>query len=380
MNKLLKIALIAIIIAAPIFVFAQDEGNSDNAQNAKNRFYKAEIIEIIKEQETELSDGSTALQQNLKLRGLEGNIKNKEIVFIGIGNYDVAGRNLYKVNDKVLVVESLDFEGNPSYYITDYIRTNALWRLAIIFILAIFLVGGWKGLRSLLALFFTFLVIIQYIIPQILDGADPIKITLIGSFAILFLIIYVTEGFNKRSHAAILSIFVSLIFTIFLSWFFVELTRLTGVSSEETGFLVELSGKVINFKGLLLAGIIIGVLGVLDDIVIAQVATVEQINDIDASLSKIELFKRSYEVGVSHISSMTNTLFLAYAGVSMPLLILFLSGQSAFSEWAQIINNEAIATEIVRTLAGSIGLILSVPISTVIAVWAAKTGNIEHRT
>jgi uncharacterized membrane protein len=202
---------------------------------------------------------------------------------------------------------------------------------------------------------------------------------LIGSFLILFLIIYVTEGFKKRSHITVLSIFLSLVITVFLSWFFVSLTKLTGVSSEETGFLVELAGRVINFKGLLLAGIIIGVLGVLDDVVIAQVATVEQIEDVDPSLSGMDLFKRSYEVGVSHISSMTNTLFLAYAGVSMPLLILFLSGQSAFSDWTQIINNEAIATEIVRTLAGSIGLILSVPISTAIAVWWTKAGSAGYK-
>lgn len=376
MKILLKTILIAAIIVCPFFARAQ---NTEDAQGARNKFYQAEVIEVIKEQTTELSDGSSARQQDLKLKGLEGEIKNKEIIFNGIGNYDVAGKNLYKTGDKVLVIQSLDFEGNPSYYITDFVRTNTLWWLATAFILSLIVIGGFKGFRSILSLIFTFLVIVKYIIPKILDGADPITITLIGSFLILLLIIYVTEGFKKRSHIAVLSIFISLVITVFLSWFFVNLTKLTGVSSEETGFLVELAGRIINFKGLLLAGIIIGVLGVLDDIVIAQVATVEQIEAVDPSLSRMELFKRSYEVGISHISSMTNTLFLAYAGVSMPLLILFLSGQSAFSDWTQIINNEAIATEIVRTLAGSIGLILSVPISTTIAVWWVKAGNTEYK-
>lgn len=372
MKILFKTILAAAVIACPFFAYAQ---NTEDTQGAQNKFYQAEVIKIIKEQTTELSDGSTARQQDLKLKGLEKEIKGKEIIFNGIGNYDVAGKNLYKAGDKVLVVQSLDFEGSPSYYITDFVRTGALWWLAAAFVFSLLIIGGFKGMRSLFSLIFSFLVIIKYIIPKILDGDDPIAITLIGSFIILLLIIYVTEGLKRRSHIAVLSIFISLVITVFLSWFFVGLTKLTGVSSEETGFLVELIGRVINFKGLLLAGIIIGVLGVLDDIVIAQVATVEQIEDVAPDLSRMELFKRSYEVGVSHISSMTNTLFLAYAGVSLPLLILFLSGQSAFSDWAQIVNNEAIATEIVRTLAGSIGLILSVPISTTIAVWWVKAGK-----
>ncbi len=158
-----------------------------------------------------------------------------------------------------------------------------------------------------------------------------------------------------------------------MSWFFVKVAKLTGISSEETAYLINLGvGAKINFQGLLLAGIIIGTLGVLDDVVISQVAAVEQIIKTNPKQNFKEIFKKAHEIGVSHISSMTNTLFLAYAGVSLPLLILFLSGQSAFSSWLQIINNEIIATEIIRTLAGSTGLILSIPISTFLAVWILK--------
>jgi uncharacterized membrane protein len=158
MKILFKTILIAAIIACPFFAYAQ---NTEDAQGAQNKFYQAEVIEVIKEQTTELSDGSTARQQDLKLRGLEKEIKDKEIIFNGIGNYDVAGKNLYKAGDKVLVIQSLDFEGNPSYYITDYVRTNALWWLAAAFILSLIIIGGFKGLRSLLSLLFTFLVIVK---------------------------------------------------------------------------------------------------------------------------------------------------------------------------------------------------------------------------
>ena len=149
---------------------------------------------------------------------------------------------------------------------------------------------------------------------------------------------------------------------------FICLSKLTGITSEEVSYLATIGATTVNFKGLVLAGIIIGALGVLDDVVISQITTVEQLAGADNNISKRELFKRAYKVGVSHISSMTNTLFLAYAGASLPLLILFVSGQSVFTGWLQVINNEAIATEIVRTIVGSIGLILSVPIATYLAV------------
>jgi len=362
----MKKVIIIFLLFLPLLVSAR---TSDVPQDT---IFQAEVIEILKQQQTTLPDGDIAEQQDLRLRGLEGEFKNKEVTFNGIGEFDTVKKNIYQVGDKVLVVATIDHQGNAHYYITDYVRTKGLYWLAVIFILSLFIVGGWKGLRSLVALVITFFIITKYIIPRILAGANPLSIVLIGSFFILLIIIYLTEGFHSRSHIAIISILCSLVITVLLSWFFVGLSKLSGLGSEEAFFLVNIGEQLVNFKGLLLAGIIIGTLGVLDDVVISQVATVEQINHANYNQSKGEIFKRAYKVGVSHISSMTNTLFLAYAGVSLPLLILFVSGHSAFSSWSQIINNEAIATEIVRTIAGSIGLILSVPIATVVAVWWFK--------
>jgi uncharacterized membrane protein len=364
MKKLLLFLILIILL--PFSVSAQSESNS------ADKYFKAEVIKVIKEQEKKFLDGTSEKQQNLSLRGLEGEIKGKIIEFKGIGDYDVISKNIYKVGDKVLVIKSLNDDGGTEYYVTDYVRDRGLLWLALAFIFSLLIVGGWKGLRSLLSLVASFFVIIKYIIPMVLKGQDPIITTVIGSFIILLFIIYLTEGFRTRSHITVLSIFLSLIITIFLSWFFVGLTKLTGAFSEEVGSLAMIGGQAANFKGLLLAGIIIGTLGVLDDVVISQVAAVEQLYDADRTVSRFNLFKNAYNIGVSHISSMTNTLFLAYVGVSLPLLILFLSGQSAFSGWGQAINNEEIATEIVRTLAGSIGLILAVPLSTLIAVFWIK--------
>ena len=363
MKKYLKLTIILIVFslfASPMFTLAQDN-NGDIA-------FKAEVVEIVAEQTTDFDDGNSVRQQDIRLRSLDESFSDDEIIFRGIGSFDVIKKNFYKEGDKVMVVASYDDIGVVNFYITDYIRNKSLAWIFAVFVLVLLVVGRSKGLRAILSLVLSFLVIIKYIIPQILAGADAIIVTIIGSLVILLIVVYLTEGFNKKSHIASLSIFISLILTIILSWLFVNLARLSGLGSEEISFLISLDTFTINFKGLLLAGIIVGTLGVLDDIVISQVATVEQLYLADKLQSKSQVYKKAYAVGVSHISSMANTLFLAYAGASFPLLILFVSGESAFGGIFDVVNNEAIATEIVRTLAGSIGLVLAVPISTVLAV------------
>ena len=366
MKKILLI--ISILLLTPIFVFAQNMEN----QSEIDKIFKAEVLEILEEAQTILPDGTPSTQQKVKLKILEKDLKDKEVIFNGIEDFDVIKKALYKQGDKVLVLQSLDEYGNANYYIIDFVRTNTLWILALLFSFILLLVGGFKGMRSILSLLITFFIIIKFIIPQILNGANPIFVSAMGGILILIFIIYLTEGFKTRSHIAVLSIFIGLLITIFLSNLFIGLAHLSGISSEEIFYLIDIGGANINFQGLLLAGIIIGALGVLDDVVIAQVTVVEQIYLTNRRQSKKQIFKKAYKIGVSHISSMTNTLFLAYVGVSLPLLVLFISGQSAFSSFGQIINKEAIATEIIRTLAGSIGLILTVPISTLIAVWWFK--------
>lgn len=349
----------------PFFVSAQET-------TAPDKIIQARVTEVVREQQIAQPDGSKATQQDLKLEGLEDVFEGKTLDYNGIGDVDVVKKNVYKKGDKVLVLASVDDKGEYHFYVTDYVRTTSLLILFGVFVVILFAVSGFKGFRALVSLAFSFLVIMKYIVPQILDGADPVIVTIIGSFVILFAIIYLTEGFTKEAHVGVASIFISLLITIFLSWLFVDLAKLSGVATEEASFLVGVGSKAINFKGLLLAGIIIGALGVLDDIVIAQITAVKQLAATDERLSRLNLFKRAYAVGVSHISSMTNTLFLAYAGASLAILILFSSGQSGYTTWSQAVNNESLATEIVRTLAGSVGLILAVPISTLIATLVYK--------
>jgi len=364
MLKSFKFLLFIIFFSLPIFVFSQ----------VKNEIiFQARVLNIIEQKKNILGDGAEVEQQKIKLKGLEKEYKDKEIIFDGFNNFDLAKKNLYKEGDRVLVLASTNDQGEINYYITDYVRTESLFYLFILFVIILLLIGGIKGLRSIFSLVVTFLIVIKYIIPSIIAGANALVVTIIGSFFILLFIIYITEGFCLRSHIAIASIFFSLVLTIFLSKIFIYFAHLSGLADEDSIFLLTINNGQINFQGLLLAGIIIGTLGVLDDVVISQVTSVEQIIKTNYEQSKKEVFKKAYEIGISHISSMTNTLFLAYAGASLPLLILFISGGSVFVNWGEVVNNEQIATEIIRTLAGSIGLILSVPLSTLLAVyWMGK--------
>lgn len=339
-----------------------------SASEEQGKFYTARVTKILEQKNNVLSDGQEVRQQKLQLNILDEG-EEKTIVINGIGDFDTLKNNLYKEGDRVLVVRSISNNGEESYYITDYHRENPILLLAFIFVLIVLLVSRFKGLRALISLAISFLVLTSYLIPAILAGSDPLLTTLIASLIIIVVVIYLTEGFNKLSSIAILGVLIGLFVALFLSWFFVELAYLSGVSSEDVFYLVSVGSATINFKGLLFAGIIIGTLGVLDDVVISQIKVVEQLYKANKNQSRGELFKKAHEVGVSHIGSMINTLFLAYTGVSLPLLILFISGNSAFNSWWQIINNEQIATEIVRTLTGSIGLVLSVPITTAIAIY-----------
>lgn len=351
---------------------------SDNNSNFDKTF-KAKVVSILEESEL-INNEEKIKQQNLKLLGLEGDFKNKEVVFYGIGDIEIIGGKTYSVGDTVLVIATFNsIDNSYNYYITGDVRSNSLFFITLFFLISLIIVGKFKGLRSLISLIITFVIIIFFIVPKIMAGFNSVFIVIIGSIFILGTIIYLTEGFNLKAHLAVVSIFISLLLTIGISWLFIELTKLTGVFSEDVFALINIGSASINFKGILLAGMIIGSLGVLDDVIISQIASVEQLLKANPNQTQKELYKKAYTIGVSHISSMTNTLFLAYAGASLPILILFASSNNPFTGFEQIINNEAISTEIVRALSGSIGIILSVPISTFIATWVliSKRNNLN---
>ena len=359
----MKKLFLLLLLIFPITSFAQEASQEE--------LFKARVIEVIQEEEI-VDETGTVKQQNLKLEGLEGSFKDKEVIFEGIGNFQVVSTQTYNIGDKVIISHNQDIEGDDVFFILDYDRSNPLLWLSIIFILSVLVVGRWKGLRSLIALVASFFVILKFIVPQILSGASPVLISVVGGIIILVFAVYLTQGVNKKAHIANASLVLSLFFVALLSLWFTKLARLSGYSGEETIFLLEMGQGTLNLQGLLLAGILIGTLGVLDDVIVSQVSTVEQLKRANPELSNRQIYVRSLKVGIDHITSMINTLFFAYAGASLPLLILFTQSDVIGLNFSQVMNKEIISTEIVRTLLGSIGIIFSIPIANYLASYFLK--------
>jgi uncharacterized membrane protein len=224
-------------------------------------------------------------------------------------------------------------------------------------------ISRWKGLRSLLGMAVSFFVITQFILPLILAGYNPVLVTILGSFALLSVTQYLIYGWSMKTHAAVVGILISLVLTGILASLFVGAARLTGFGSEEVGYL-QSTGLPIDPSGLLLAGILIGALGVLDDITISQASSVFELAAANPAFGVRELYRRAMNIGQDHIASTVNTLVLAYVGASLPLLLLFAVFPQPFG---QTINREFVTEEVVRTLVGSLGLIAAVPLTTVLA-------------
>jgi uncharacterized membrane protein len=265
----------------------------------------------------------------------------------------------------------LEQEGQPAFYnIRDLERTRPILVLVALFALAVVAFGRWQGVRSLIALAVSFAVIIGFVIPAILHGRSPVPVALVGAMAIMLVSLYLGHGIGRKTTAAVVGTGLALILTAALTAGFVAATSLTGLASEDA---LNASFQVggISLRGLLLAGIILGGLGVLDDVTMSQASLVFELRRADPAASFGKLVAGALAVGRDHIAATVNTLFLAYAGASLPLLVLFTTGGDSLGTVA---TAEAAAVEIVRTLCGSIGLIAAVPLTTVLAAALASQG------
>ncbi len=341
---------------------ASQTQSQDKNSSSSEITYEAQIIKIDEEKPVVVM-GNKQTYQKLELKITKGPEKDK-IITVENGNLPLANVVKYKLHDRVSVSVEKDLSGNNIYNINDFIRTDSLLLLLIIFIVITIIIARFKGLTSILSMGITFGVIFKFILPQILNGQNPIIIAIIGSLIIIPVTFYLAHGFNKKTTIAILGTFIAMIITGVLASIFVELSRLTGLASEEAGFIAQVKQGSLNMKGLLLAGMMIGAVGVLDDITVAQAAIVEQLKAASEKLNLWDLYNRSMKIGQDHITSMVNTLVLVYAGASLPLLLIFVDNPHPFSE---IINYEFIAEEVIRTMVGSIGLVLAVPVTTFLA-------------
>jgi uncharacterized membrane protein len=288
----------------------------------------------------------------------------------------------FEEGDRVRVIKNQPPSGGlqpanvPAYSIADFERKPQLLWLALIFGALVIVFGRGRGALSLLGLALSLVIVVVFVVPAILRDSPPLAVALVGSMAVMLTTIPLAHGLGPKSLAAIAGTAVSLLVVVGLAVVFTHMAQLTGVASEEASTLAA-NNQEINVQALLIAGMVIGALGVLDDVTISQASTVMALRAANPKLGYGELFRRAVDVGRDHVSATVNTLVLAYVGTSLTTLLVFGSGQLGVLE---AVNLEVIASVVVATLVGSIGLILAVPITTALAALLAEDIPAEELT
>ncbi|MBC8988629.1 YibE/F family protein [Micromonospora chalcea] len=278
-----------------------------------------------------------------------------------------------EVGDKIVLVELID-PADPSvksYNIAEHQRGTPLIWLLVLFAAAIVAFGRWRGLAALGGLAASFAILLGFVLPGIGGGQPPLLVAIVGAALIMFVVLYLTHGITAQTSVAVLGTLGSLVITGVLGLLATSATHLTGFGSEDATTLSMFQGDV-DLHGLLLAGIIIGSLGVLDDVTVTQAATVTELAHANPGLSRRQLYRAATRVGRAHIASTVNTIVLAYAGASLPLLLLLVADSRPVS---QILTSEFLAQEIVRSAVATLGLIAAVPLTTALAAIVTTAGR-----
>lgn len=348
------------VVMGSSFFGGVGEASAQAAYEEVQAIVRAEVLEIVSERE-ELIMGTDAMANMQTVSALleEGENAGDTILF----ESDLLR---LKEGDNVYLTHVRDIDGREIYILKDVDRGNGLILLLVIFVVLLLLFAGWQGARALGSLTLSILGIVFILLPALLAGYDPILMSLLISGVILALALFGTHGFTALSSIAYFGTVSAVLITSGLAWWFVGVLRLSGYGSDASVYLNFATRGELDLVGLLLGSIIIGVLGVLDDISITQASVVRQLRLANSSLPVIELYKRAIKVGRDHVGSLVNTLALAYVGAALPLVLLFSTSESPLYF---TLNQEVIASELARILIGSIGLILAVPLTTAIAAW-----------
>ncbi len=366
LSKIFKsffVVMVAVVTLLPISVFAQEVFNEDRGT------WHGKVTEVIDEESRVVPGTDTEyLFQTIKAEVLDGP-KEGEVITIENDYLEL------EVGDKFYFNYNVYIDGSEDYGVVNIDRKGALYFLIAVFVVTIIVFGGWQGARALFALAGSFFAIFYILMPGILGGWSPFLISVLVASGILFAVIFFTHGFNRESVVAYSGTMIAVSLTGLFAWLAVHATDLSGFADEASTYLNFNTNGMIDFTSLLLGAIIIGVLGVLDDIAVTQAAVVTELYGSNPSMSRREVYQKALRVGREHVGALVNTLVLAYTGASLPLLLHFYTASSGLS---MAINTELFATEIVRTIVGSIGLIMTVPIVTGLAVFYLKGYKPKH--
>ena len=358
-------AVLALVVLVVIVIPATGALSVPRLPVNLGEILEARVAEVVLDERQETQRGDVRTQ--VALVDVEGERVEIEHVFVE----GSAGAFVLEAGDEVLVTRS-DLTGEVRYLIQERVRRTQVWALSLAFALLVVLVGGRQGMFSLVALAISVLVIVRFIVPAIFAGWDPVLVAVAGALVIMSAALIIAHGPSRKTWIALGGTAVSLGLTGLLAVISVEFVQLTGLGDDDASTLQTLV-QGVSASGLLLGGIIIGALGVLDDVTMTQSSTVLELKRANPSLGPAQLFARGMNVGRDHIAATTNTLVLAYAGASLPLLMI-LAGQG--EPLGILVSYERLATEVVRTLVGSIGIVAAVPITTALAAVLLGTGTV----
>jgi uncharacterized membrane protein len=361
--RILAVVIVLVLLVPRLLDYLQEPSAEETLIGYSSGTALAVVEAVIEEGEIRLGD---VLQpyQILMVTVQDGEHSGEQFE-IDYGTRQIRNQPIrIEKGDRIMITISSLPDGSISAHFTDFYRRNSLLILLSIFIGASILISGWKGVRSLLGILLSLAVIVLIILPGIQSGRDPLAISILGAVVFVGLSLYIVYGWTVKTHAAVLGSYMALAITGVLAFVFVNQARLTGYGDENMFYISQLAQNQLNVRSLLLAGILIGTLGVLDDLVISQASAVFELFKNNPTQSFRQLYKSAMNIGQDHIAATVNTLVLAYAGASLPMLLLF-SFRNV--DYGLAINLEFIAEEIVRTLVGSLGLFAAVPITTALA-------------
>ncbi len=357
MKKLL-LSILIIVNLIPHTLGAQEGEMLRNQEN----ILKAKVLQVVSEEVrkfegTDVENKFQTLEVELLGEERAGEIITLENDYL-----------TFKKGDTLYLRETIRYgDGSIVYTVHDKYRMPAIYFFLGLFIVCVLLFGGIQGVRGLASLIGSVLLILFVLMPGILRGYSPILITIGVSSLIIILGSYITHGFNRTTSSAVVGMIATVVVTGILGYIAVQWAGLSGFESEEAVFLNWNTGGSIDFVGLLFGGIMIGLLGVLYDVAIGQAISVEELRNAGDHMTKPHVLKRAIRIGKEHTGALVNTLAIAYVGASLPLLLLFYGNTEG--SLVEIVNREVFSTEIIRILIGSIGLVIAVPITTLISVF-----------
>ena len=366
-REILAYAVVLVLVALVVVVIPATGALSvPRLPVALGEIREGRVVEIVRDELQSSQRGDVRTQ--IVLVDVEGRRVEIEHVFVD----GSAGGFPVRTGDDVLVVRS-EVNSGERFFIQERVRRGEVWALSLVFALLVVAVGGRRGVLSLIALAISILVIVRFIVPAIYVGWDPVLVAIAGALVIMSASLVIGHGPTRKTWIALGGTAISLGLTGVLAIVAVDLVQLTGLGDDDATMLQSLV-QGVSASGLLLGGIIIGALGVLDDVTTTQASTVFELRQANSALGPRQLFLRGMNVGRDHIAATTNTLVLAYAGASLPLLMI-LAGQG--EPLGILVSYEGLATEIVRTLVGSIGIVAAVPITTGLAALLVGSGRLE---